>query len=510
MKNRISRLNEELVNQIAAGEVVERPASAIKEIVENSLDAQATRIEVLLKDGGVEEIAVIDNGVGIHPEDLPLSIERHATSKIARLEDLSALYSYGFRGEALAAISSVSDIEIRSRTPSMQEAIVLESQNGVLLPLRPVGAPAGTAVFIRRLFQRVPARLKFLRSTGTEFSYCQKIFKELALSTPSVSFSLSHNGKSTARFGATSALERFKEVVKPHWEPQTLEEENEGLALLAFLSPPELLQDRGELFVFINNRTVRSKLFVSAIRNAYLEIFGEGHDPSGALYLKILPEWVDVNVHPQKLEVRCLKQDRIYQWLFNVVRKSLAAQRPPAALFSAQDLLPNFSSGTESIAFLSVLGDRYLVREKGEALEIFHRRKLNARIWRSQLDQNVTVTPLPVPQILCFKPAELKLLLSLKDSFKNLGIEFEEYGDRDIAVTGLPTFLESARLEELFQAVIENPGETVNLLARFAPPLPLPVLLDYLKNLKEEWTGDDDGPILWRMPREQLEKHFQA
>lgn len=510
MKKRISRLNDELVNQIAAGEVVERPASVIKELVENSLDAKSTKVDVRLIDGGIGEIAIIDDGEGIHPEDLFLSIERHATSKIRALEDLQTIGSYGFRGEALAAVSSVADIEIRSRTQDAVEATVLESRMGELLPLRPLGSPPGTSIFVRKLFARIPARLKFLRSSGTEFSYCSKLFKELALGAPEVTLSLSHNGKTVSRFLATNPGQRVQEVLKPFWEPIQITEVNDGLNLNAFLSPPDLFQDRGELFIYINQRIVRSKLFASAVRNAYLEILGEHHDPSGAVFLTIQPDWVDVNVHPQKLEVRCLKQDRIYQWLFATVRKNLAALYTPLPEdLSLSDLShpQSFYSQADGSQILSVFQDRFFLRENQTGIEIVNRVELNSRIWMNRLQtaNRFTANELPVPRILNLALGKWKTTLS------RLGIEIEDYGNGDTAVTTFPDFLEETELNQVLGVIAGATSEleVLQAVAQNARRLPMEMLLEELKKQKEGFTQEPGKPILWRMPFELIEKHFE-
>lgn len=507
MKNRISRLNDELVNQIAAGEVVERPASVVKELVENSLDAGSTKISVLLKDGGREEIAILDDGHGIHPDDLLLSIERHATSKIHSLSDLESITSFGFRGEALAAISSVSDIEIRTRTENMVEALVLESQDGKVLPLRPLGAPKGTQIFVRKIFSRVPARLKFLRSSGTELSYTTKLFKELALSTPEVSFSLSHQGKTTLRFTETAPLQRFQEVLRPGWEPMLFVEENDGLKMEAFLSPPHLIQDRGELFIYVNQRIVHSKLFASAIRNAYLDALGERHDPTGVLYLRITPEWVDVNVHPQKLEVRCLRQDRIYQWLFSSIKKQLAPFAVKTDMVAAPHFAPN-SIPLTAQGILTVLRDRYLVRENPEGIEVVNRPELNRRVWKKRIGNALLKgRSLPVPLIQSPKKEVYVSLFAKKSALIQLGFEFEDFGGGDVAFTSLPEILDESRLTSYLEKLPEL--SPVGLLAMHAIDLPIEELLEELKNMKEEFTSSEGKPILWRLPYQDLEKHFE-
>lgn len=513
MRKRISRLNEELVNQIAAGEVVERPASIIKELVENSLDAESTKIDVFLKEGGIQEIGVIDNGFGIMAEEFPLAFERHATSKIQSLDDLQHLGSYGFRGEALAAIQSVADIELKSRTPDGQEAALLEIRAGVSLPLRPLGAPVGTSLFVRNLFSRVPARLKFLRSPSTELSYCTKLFKELALGAPEVDFSLSHQGKTFLKFRANSPRKRFQEIYKPAWKPIEIEEENEGLAYHALLSPPSLFQEKGELFFYVNQRMIRSKLFSSAVRNAYTELLGYQHDPSGVVYLQILPEWVDVNVHPQKLEVRCLKQDRIYQWLYSSIKKNLALlHKPPSSPLTASEPVSPFPP-LETPPPLLVIKDRFLLRENETGLEMINLPELNRKIWKNRFlqERRILGITLAVPRLLHFSGSHVNALLLHKKELSLLGFEFEEYGNGDIALLAAPDYLEDSHLEPVFRHIAARPTTEglVEILSQHAKQLPLEQLFDELKKMKEGFTPETEKPILWRMPYEWIERHFE-
>ena len=321
---RIQRLPDDLINQIAAGEVVERPSSIIKELVENSLDAGSTRIDILLKDGGIQEISIVDNGVGIPESDLPLAVERHATSKVRTFSDLTQISSFGFRGEALASIASVSELELTSRTAEMSKAACLRvSYSQLSTPLTYQASPPGTRVTMQRLFDRVPARLKFLRSPGTEFSHCAKVVREVALGNPEIAFFLHHQGKLVHSYAPGDRRSRFQDCFKPPWEPLHFSESTEEIAVEGFLSPPQWVADRGELLLYINGRPIRHKTLTSAVRNAYQKTFGPHHEPSGVLYLDIQKDWVDVNVHPQKWEVRLLRQESVYAWLLTQVRRLL-------------------------------------------------------------------------------------------------------------------------------------------------------------------------------------------
>jgi DNA mismatch repair protein MutL len=326
--SRIRVLPEVLINQIAAGEVVERPSSLIKELVENSLDAGASRIEIRLSEGGLKKIQILDNGCGMSKEDLALCLTRHATSKIGSFSDLEAVGTFGFRGEALASIAAVSRIEIRSRQPEADVGYVVEADFGLLKAApRPVGCPAGTSITVEDLFERLPARLKFMRSAGTESTHCSKILKEIAAANSQTQFFFLNEDKKVLEFVTSSRESRFKECFRPRWEPMQVLEQNDEARLEAFLSPPHLIQDRGELWCFINRRPVKNRALIAMVKQAYASTLGPHHDPSGAVFLDIRQDWVDVNVHPQKTEVRCFRQESLFPWVLSSIKKAIGQQR---------------------------------------------------------------------------------------------------------------------------------------------------------------------------------------
>lgn len=431
---RIRRLPEELINQIAAGEVVERPSSIIKELVENSLDAGATRIDILLHEGGTGEISVIDNGHGIEEEDLPLAVERHATSKVTRLHDLESLGTFGFRGEALASMGSVGRLEIVSRTAQMPKASGLCLEYGRLVePRFYEAAPVGTRVTVKQLFSQIPARLKFLRSPGTEFSHCARLVRDLALGNPSVAFLLHHQGKMVHSYAPGDHYSRFKDCFRPGWEPVFIEDEASGLALKAFLSPHDWYSDRGELFVFINGRCVRHKTIASAIRNAYLEALGPHHEPSGAVYLEIRKDWVDVNVHPQKWEVRILRQDALYAWILTQLRKTLPTipETKPLELPAVGVRRPGTIGG------LKWLGrtERYLVIEEGEAIHLVDSQVLTEIVMLEEKPKPLSFSP---PRMLRVPPPLRPILFEQSGALRELAFQLEVFEGGDVAVKAAP------------------------------------------------------------------------
>jgi DNA mismatch repair protein MutL len=333
----IQLLPDALISQIAAGEVIERPASVVKELVENSLDARATRIEVELERGGCSLIRVRDDGSGIQPEEIALALARHATSKIASLDDLECVATLGFRGEALPSIASVSRLSLVSRPAAAAHAWAMEARDGALAELKPASHRPGTSVEVRDLFFNVPARRKFLRSDATEYQHIVRMLERLALSRFDVAFSLTHNGKPAWSLpAARSAAERLARVAKICGEEFAghvieLKYETENLRLSGWLALPTFSRSQSDLqFAFLNGRFVRDKLLAGAVRLAYQDVLFHGRFPAYLVYLEMDPTAVDVNAHPQKLEVRFRDSRRIHDFLFRTLERVLADTRPSA------------------------------------------------------------------------------------------------------------------------------------------------------------------------------------
>ena len=330
---RVHRLDTTLANQIAAGEVVERPASILKELLENSLDAGATRITIHLEGGGMDLLSVEDDGVGILAEDLPLALERHATSKVATWEDLQAIQTMGFRGEALPAIASVSRLELLSRARSQNQAARLQVTGGMAAAPEPAARAPGTTVRVADLFFNVPARRKFLRSPAAELSRNQKVLRQIALANFPVAFQLIQNGRSLAQFPpATDAESRAARVAAIMGEgflanALYIEQEDQGLSLSGWLGLPTYNRARGdEQYFYVNGRPVRDPVVTHALRAAYNDVLFQDRHPLYALYLKLPPERVDVNVHPAKAEVRFRDGREIHDFLFHTLRRVIAEQ----------------------------------------------------------------------------------------------------------------------------------------------------------------------------------------
>jgi DNA mismatch repair protein MutL len=321
----IAVLPPELASQIAAGEVVERPASVVKELVENALDAEATRCDVEIEGGGVLRIAVVDDGVGMDPEDAARAIERHATSKLRSLKDLERIGSYGFRGEALPSIASVSRFSLETRLRNAGEGTLVEIEPGAERRVQPAGLRPGTRVEVRDLFFNVPARRKFLRSSGTEAGHVTEVVEFAALARPSVTFTLSRDGRRVRELlRAGDRAERVRQVVAED-ELAPCRGERGPLAVEAFLSRPEAARaGAGGLRILVNGRPVRDRALNVTIAQAYGSVLERGRYPRGVVYLDLAPELVDVNVHPQKSEVRFADPRAVSDALYAILAKALA------------------------------------------------------------------------------------------------------------------------------------------------------------------------------------------
>jgi len=334
--SRIRLLTPRLANQIAAGEVVERPASVAKELLENSLDAGATRIDVEVEQGGIKLLRVRDDGAGIEPDDLPLALARHATSKIRELEDLEQVLSLGFRGEALASISSVARLTLTSRRRGMPQAWQVEAEGRDMeTRVQPAAHPDGTTVEVRDLFFNTPARRKFLRAEKTEFDHLQEVVRRLALTHFEVGFHLRHNGKSVLALhpagDEVSRARRVASVCGPAFLEQALpiDIERDGLRLWGWVGLPTFSRSQADLqYFYVNGRMVRDKLVAHAVRQAYRDVLYNGRHPAFVLFLEIEPTVVDVNVHPTKHEVRFRDSRRVHDFLYGTLHRALADVRP--------------------------------------------------------------------------------------------------------------------------------------------------------------------------------------
>ncbi|PIE23273.1 MAG: DNA mismatch repair endonuclease MutL [Neptuniibacter caesariensis] len=323
----IKQLDNHLVNQIAAGEVIERPASIIKELLENSLDAGATKIDIQVIDGGMKSIIVRDNGKGIAEDDLPLALASHATSKIHNLYDLEHVSTMGFRGEALASVAAVSRIKITSRTPDADNAFQITNEKVVTAAAHPVG----TTIEVVDLFFNIPARKRFLKTEKTEFSHISDWFKRIAFSRPDVAFTLMHNGKVVYQWTAGAdnfEAQRHQDIFgsSEQGEQTTfIDETRQGVRLWGWVGSPNIaISHAGKQYFYVNNRFIKDRLVVHAIKQAYADVLYGRRQPIFLLHIELAPEQVDVNAHPAKQEVRFHQGRLVHDFIYSTLHHALA------------------------------------------------------------------------------------------------------------------------------------------------------------------------------------------
>ncbi|MEJ6004323.1 DNA mismatch repair endonuclease MutL [Paucibacter sp. AS339] len=348
VRRAIRELPDELISQIAAGEVVERPASVVRELVDNALDAGASQIQVKLMAGGVRAIVVEDDGLGIPVEELPLALKRHATSKIRSLDELESVATMGFRGEALAAISSVAEMAVSSRFEGAPHAHRLDARSG---ELQPAARARGTSVEVRELFFSTPARRKFLKTDATELAHCLESVRRHALARPDVGFSVWHEGKLVEQWRAGASEQRLNDVLGAEFlaASRPVYAEAGPLRIYGRAGLPESARSRADMqYVYVNGRYVRDKLIAHGIRSAYEDVLHGNRQPCYVLFIEIAPDRVDVNVHPTKIEVRFRDGREMHQQVRYAVQDALAASRSTdlAAAESAQATLNALPSQT--------------------------------------------------------------------------------------------------------------------------------------------------------------------
>ncbi|EPJ52691.1 MAG: DNA mismatch repair protein [Osedax symbiont Rs2] len=367
---RIQLLSPRLANQIAAGEGGGRPASVIKELLENSLDAGATKLEVDVEQGGIKLIRIRDNGHGIDKDDLSLSLSRHATSKIVELADLEAVGSLGFRGEALASISSVSRLTLTSRRVDAQAAWSVRSEGREMATeISPASHPQGTSVEMRDLFFNTPARRKFMRTENTEFKHLDEVLRRISLSRFDVDFSLSHNGRVIRQLKKAQSLReqerRVAAICGPAFIDQSIkvemQAESSGLSLRGWISLPTFSRSQADLqYFFVNGRVIKDRLVTHALRQAYSDVLFNGRHPAYVLYLELDPALVDVNVHPTKHEVRFRENRLVHDFLFRAIHRVIG------------DVRPDFQSGKlpQDSAASAVVAEQAIPQQQGIGLNV--------------------------------------------------------------------------------------------------------------------------------------------
>ncbi len=551
---RIRKLDEALIRRIAAGEVVERPGSVIKELVENSLDANAKTIGVNIRGGGVDFLSVADDGEGMSPEEMHLAVERHTTSKISREEDLLSITTLGFRGEALAAICAVSRVRIVSRPRESDEAYELLLEGGKLVGEGPTARAPGTTVEVRDLFYNTPARRKFLRAPKTEARYALRLLRRIALAHPRIRFAVHSEGQNAFSLApAQDPLERIAQLYGGAFAKQLIpvEMEEPGYRLRAFFGPPELSRPtRGEQFLFLSGRPVQLGTLGGAVEDVYRRYLPRGGHPVFFLYLDVDPFLVDVNVHPQKHEVRFRNEAAVR----DLVRRaalaalggrivSLAQEKLPQDLPAPPTELPQ-RPAEEKTLFPSarlhqegrewrVLGQvraSYILVETEEALEIVDQHVAHERVLFEKLHDNREVPShlLLVPQPLEFPPDVAAALREVAPKLRRLGVLLEPFGERGFLLRGWPAPLVDWQAKKGFREPLEAAAERAlrggevpleELWREIAcagaikagealDPAEQEALIAEWKNTKEPARCPHGRPIALRIPWEELARRF--
>jgi DNA mismatch repair protein MutL len=516
----IRLLPDLLISQIAAGEVVERPASALKELIENSLDAGATEIRVELEEGGIKLIRISDDGQGIGADDLALALTRHATSKIASLDDLERVASLGFRGEALASIAAVSRLRLTSRVTSAAHAWQSGAFDGRISAPEPAALAQGTVVEVRDLFFNTPARRKFLKTAATEYAHCEEAVSRLALSHAGVAFTLSHNGRVSRRWARSDWPTRIEAVMGEEFAgaARHLDESAGEVRLYGLLGLPAYSRSgRDAQYLFVNGRFVRDKLLAHAIREAYRDVLHHDRHPAFALFLELPAEGVDVNVHPAKTEVRFRESRGVHQFVFHALQRALGQQQSSVSA-EAQPLLrarseepaarPGWQAafslparvatspgaGAHSVAMaaepaafyalaaaarsdeaeagdapplgyaLGQLSGVYVLAQNAHGLVVVdmhaaHERILYERL-KAALDvRQVSSQPLLIPVVFQASALEMATADNAAEALAEMGFEIAPVSPTHLAIRALPSLLQAAPAETLAREVLKDVHE---------------------------------------------------
>lgn len=517
MNQRITQLDKRLSNQIAAGEVVERPASVVKEMLENSLDAGATRIEIDVEAGGVKLIRVRDDGGGIHQDDLNLALARHATSKIKDQGDLETIETLGFRGEALASVASISRLKLTTNTSEDASSgwSVQASGADMKVEISPAPHPRGTTVEIRELFFNTPARRKFLRTERTEFLKVEEVVRKVSLSHPGVSFVLSHNGKTTKQYVGDDEERRVASVFGAAFLESSIffSEERGGMELRGWIGLPTYSRSQADQqFFFVNGRIIRDKVITHAVKQGYSDVLYHGRNPVYCLFLSINPRLVDVNVHPTKHEVRFRETRDVHNFIYGTIHHVLADVRPEDAnVGEANPLLAGVPAGAGPMQAPMSFGGQsgsqgvrdpqmsvyremfakdpdatlpesddvtmpplgyaiaqlhgiYILAENKAGLILVDMHAAHERITYEHMktavdSEGIRSQPMLVPLSVIVSEKEADLVEEHGSEFSGLGIDLERASEESIIVRSVPTLLAKSDVEQLVRDVLSDFAE---------------------------------------------------
>ena len=517
MQDIIRLLPDSIANQIAAGEVVQRPASVVKELVENSLDAGADNIRVIIRDAGKQLIQIIDNGKGMSPTDVRMSIERHATSKISSADDLFALKTMGFRGEALASIAAVAQLEIKTRQKDAELGTCLLVEGSTIKKQEPESCPVGTAVSVRNLFFNIPARRNFLKGNPVELRHIIDEFIHLSLSHPSVAFMLVHGDEIIYDLQTSKIGQRIVALFGKSYQQQlaACDEEAGSVKVSGYVGRPELARrTRSEQFLFVNNRYFRSNYLHHAVMSGFEGLLPDGSFPFYALFLEVDPKHIDVNVHPAKTEVKFIDERTVYTVIRVAVRRALGLhQITPALDFTANINLDQQLSGGQGPSKTAFFGehpfrvqkdnadweklfteipqrspvqpnqqellglpeqhsartsdrvrfqfqDQFIIREVSNGLMVIdqqaaHERVLFDRFLTRMKSGAGKAQQMLFPLTLDFSPSDFSLMVGLMPEFEKLGFKMEVFGKTTLLFSGAPAETTS-REKEVIEGLLEQ------------------------------------------------------
>ncbi len=517
--SQIRQLPDTLINQIAAGEVVERPASVVKELVENALDAGARRIEIDLEEGGIRLIRIRDDGGGIPAGELPLAIARHATSKITSLDDLEAVATLGFRGEALPSIASVSRFTLSSRREGSRHGAALHVEGGRAGEVLPKSHPTGTTVEVRDLFFNVPARRKFMRAERTELGHIEEWLRSLALARPDVELRVSHNGKPSRRWKGEGDLlseVRLHEALGEEFAKNTLriDHAGAGLRLQGWIAQPSYNRaSADQQYLYVNGRSVRDRSIAHAVKQAFADVLFHGRQPAYVLFLELDPRGVDVNVHPAKHEVRFRDARLVHDFVYRTLHAALAETRAgamedaapavqsivghagpsawampqsnlalrvdeqrgaDAALYSAPaQVLPQASDeAAPPLGYaIAQLHGIYILAENADGLIVVDMHAAHERIGYEKLKsahdgEGLRTQPLLVPMTVAVAEREAEVAEREAETLAQLGFEVTRNGPQSLALRSVPALLADGEVEGLLRDVLADlreHGETSSL-----------------------------------------------
>ena len=495
---KIRILDEDTVRKIAAGEVVERPASVVKELVENSIDASATKISVSVLSGGKKEIVVVDNGIGMDSEDAILAFERHATSKIRSARDLFGITTLGFRGEALASIGAVSKIDLTTRCEGCDVGVRVRVEAGKIVSSERVGCPVGTSIRVRDLFFNTPARRKYMKSDRTEFAHVASVLMERALAYPKINISLVHNGRVV--FSAPPADDKVNigyvlgmDVAKNMIEVSYIND----VEITGFIAPPQFSRKSADWsFFIVNGRPIKNSSLLNALIEAYGGMIEKGRYPVAVLRINVAPESVDVNVHPTKIYVRFADERSVCRAISNAVREALSSadlrakgeyiikhlsvpqitgkdvggevrvEHEARPVMIEQKMLVEDKKVLDGAGMLSgaiylgQLWNTYILLQAGDEFVLIDQHAAHERVRYESLKEayrrGYIAQQLIEPIIITLRPNEFAILLEYSDKLKELGISIEEFGKNTVKVSAVPTIVGRVCGKDEIRAIIED------------------------------------------------------